>query len=216
MSKAKDLIGKVFGRLTVIERVENNKDGRTMWRCKCECGNDCIILGKNLLNGGTKSCGCLKLEINRKINRRHGMTNTPLYKKWQVMNTRCNNPNRDHYQWYGGKGIKVCEEWRKFENFYDWAMASGYREGLTIERIDINKDYEPSNCKWITLKEQSFNKANTRWLTLNGKTQSLTKWAEEIGLPVKTLQTRINKYKWSDEKALTTPLDPNKWKSKRT
>jgi hypothetical protein len=144
------------------------------------------------------------------------MSNTPLYKKWQMIHTRCNNPNRDHSQWYCSKNIRVCEEWRQFENFYNWAIKNGYCEGLSIERIDINKGYEPSNCKWITLKEQSFNKTNTRWLTFNGKTQSLTKWAEEIGLPVSTLKTRIYKYKWDIDKALTTPIDPNKWKSKRT
>jgi hypothetical protein len=216
MSKVIDLIGKVFGRLTVIERVENNKSGRSMWRCRCECGKECIVLGKYLLNGGTRSCGCLKVEELKKRSSSHKMSNTPLYKKWQIMNTRCNNSNRDHYQWYGGKGIKVCEEWRKFENFYNWAMENGYSDGLTIERVDISKDYEPNNCKWITLKEQSFNKANTRWLSFNGKTQSLTKWAEELELPISTLKTRIYKYKWSIEKALTTPIDPNKWKSKRT
>ena len=208
MSTLKDLTGMKFGRLTVIGRVANNAEGRAMWECQCECGLKKIVKGKNLINGATKSCGCMLKEHVGNLNHSHGMSNTKLYKKWQVMNTRCNNKNRDHAQWYMEKGIEVCEEWRDFLNFYDWAMTNGYEDGLSIERIDINKGYEPKNCKWIQLKEQAFNKSNTHWITFQGKTQSLTKWAEEIGISVTILKDRINRYKWDVERALTTPPRP--------
>lgn len=210
--KYNDITGQKFGRLTVMYDTNNRKGGKVIWHCKCDCGNEIEVVGKHLRLGLTQSCGCLR--IDKPNHTTHGMSKTPIYRKWSMMKTRCNNPKRDHYQWYGGKGIKICKEWHKFENFYSWAMENGYRDDLTIERIDINKDYEPSNCKWIPLKYQAYNKTNTHWITFNGKTQSLTEWSHELGWNPWVLKTRINKYHWSIEKALTTPLDANKWKSK--
>ena len=212
-SNFKDITGMTFNRLTVLHLQPYVKYGRSVWRCICSCGNEVDVTGKDLRTGAVKSCGCLRID---KPNRRtHGMANTPIYRKWSLMKTRCNNPNRDHYKWYGDKGIEVCAEWQNFENFYSWAMQNGYSDDLTIERIDINKGYNPSNCKWIPLKQQAFNKSNTRRLTFNGRTQSLTEWSIELGWKPWVLSTRLNKYHWSVEKALTTPLDVSKWKSKR-
>lgn len=209
----KDIKGMTFNRLTALYLQPYKKSGRSVWHCLCICGNEVDVTGKELRTNKVKSCGCLRIDHPNGIT--HGMTDTPIYRKWSMMKTRCNNPKRDHYQWYGGKGIKVCNEWLNFENFYSWAMTNGYRDDLTIERIDINKGYEPSNCKWIPLKQQAFNKTNTRRLTFNGKTQSLTEWSIELGWKPWVLSTRLNKYHWSVEKALSTPLDTTKWKSKR-
>ena len=109
MSTLKDLTGMKFGRLTVIGRVANNAEGRAMWECQCECGSKKVVKGKNLINGATKSCGCMLKEHVGNLNHSHGMSNTKLYKKWQVMNTRCNYKNSDHAQWYLEKGLDVCE-----------------------------------------------------------------------------------------------------------
>lgn len=209
----KDITGMTFNRLTALYLQPYKKHGRSVWHCLCTCGKEVDVTGKELRTNKVKSCGCLRIDFPNRTT--HGMTDTPIYRKWSMMKTRCNNQKRDHYQWYGGKGIKVCNEWLSFENFYSWAMANGYRDDLTIERIDINKDYEPSNCKWIPLKQQAFNKTNTRRLTFNGKTQSLTEWSIELGWKPWVLSTRLNKYHWSVEKALSTPLDTTKWKSKR-
>lgn len=209
----KDITGMKFNRLTALSLQPYKKDGRCVWKCLCDCGNIVDVTGKELRANAVKSCGCLRRDNpNHKT---HGMTDTPIYRKWSMIKTRCNNPKRDHYQWYGGKGIKVCKEWQVFENFYAWALANGYSDELTIERIDIAKDYEPSNCKWIPLKEQAYNKSNTRWLTFNGQKKSLKEWSDELGWKPWVLSTRLNKYHWSVEKALTTPLDTTKWKSKR-
>lgn len=149
MGKVKDLIGSRFGRLIVICRAPNDSMGRTVWRCKCDCGNIKDIRSTNLCEGLIKSCGCL----------RHGLRNTRLYTIWSHMKQRCENPRSNRFRLYGARGIKVCSEWRNdFKRFYDWAMSNGYSDDLSIDRIDGDGNYEPQNCRWATVSEQNKNR----------------------------------------------------------
>ena len=137
----------------------------------------------------------------------HGMTNTRLYRIWINIKTRCLNKKDNHYNRWGGRGITICEEWlNDFMNFYDWAMVNGYQENLSIDRIDNNGNYEPNNCRWSTIKEQNRNQRTNNLITYNGETLCLIEWAEKIGIKSNTLWNRLNLYKWSIEKTLTTKI----------
>lgn len=205
MSNLIDLTGQKFGKLKVIEYAGLTKDKRAKWKCKCDCENVIVVCGKELRNGHTQSCGCFRKERVSECHKTHGQTNTKLFYVWQTMRKRCYQKNNKDYKDYGGRGIKVCDEWQiNFQAFYDWAMLNGYKEGLTIERKDTNGNYEPSNCKWATQKEQCNNRRNNHLITYNGKTQTLQKWANEYKINRQTLSSRIHKLHWSVEKALTT------------
>jgi hypothetical protein len=205
MPKKIDLTGKKFYKLTVLKEVDRGKKRDRQWECVCDCGNICIVQGNNLKSGHTKSCGCHNREMASKRLSTHGQSKTKLHKIWYGMKNRCFNPNNHIYDKYGGRGITVCEEWKEFEPFRDWALANGYAEGLTIDRIDVNGNYEPSNCRWATMKEQQNNRRNNRYLTYNGETHTMAEWAEIKGLSEQTLAKRLNKHGWSVERALTTP-----------
>lgn len=204
MGKFIDLTGQKFGRLTVIKRLLNNKYHCAMWECKCDCDNIVKISSNSLRSKNTKSCGCLQKErakqtgFKNKRNIPNKIRNT-LYR----MKTRCYNCKSSKYKYYGGRGIKICSEWLDKENgmmsFYNWAIQNNYKDGLTIDRIDVNGNYEPNNCRWVTMKEQANNKRNTRFITYNGECHTITDWAKNTGIPLSILRDRANR-KWSVER----------------
>ena len=157
-----DLTGQKFNYLTVIEFYPTEK-GESRWRCKCDCGNEAIVIGKHLISGHTKSCGCYVVKKSTEKATKHGQCGTRLYRIWGCMKGRCYYECSKYYYNYGGRGIKICDEWlNSFQAFYDWAVANGYKDDLSIDRIDNNGNYEPSNCRWATREEQNANKRGTR------------------------------------------------------
>lgn len=208
MPKVIDLTGQYFGRLEVIRYDHTEKSGK-YWLCHCECGNTKVIKGSLLQNGHTRSCGCLVKERGHEMLTKHGLynVNPKLHNVWNSMKERCNNPKHHAYENYGGRGIKVCDVWQHdFKAFLEWSMANGYAEGLTIDRINVNGNYEPSNCRWATQKQQANNTRRNKFYEFNGKKQTVTQWAEEKGIGKTTLDSRL-KAGWSFEKAITTPID---------
>lgn len=201
MSKLIDLKGNKYGRLTVIEKY--GKFTPTKWKCKCDCGNECIVIGNNLKRGFTKSCGCMQKEHPN--NTRHNMANTRIYQTWSNVKGRCKNPTDRAYKWYGARGITICEEWdNNFMAFYEWAIENGYADDLTLDRIDANGNYEPSNCRWITIQKQQNNRRNNHIITYNGETHTTAEWARILGINYHTLQTRLHRNGWSIERAFNT------------
>lgn len=159
-----DLRGNRYGKLTVREYYGANRT--SYWICDCDCGGEIITSSSCLLRGTTTSCGCKHLiqssELCKKRNTKHGHSKEPLYFVWKTMRQRCYNPAQHDYKWYGGKGVKVCDEWEDYMVFREWAMNSGYAKGLTIDRIDFERNYCPDNCRWITIQEQQKNKSNVK------------------------------------------------------
>lgn len=206
MPKNKKLeIGDVFGRLTVISlhhtKKYTNPSGINKnieyYLCKCECGNMIITSKDHLKRGRTRSCGCLFSETHTKHNIRH----TRIYRIWCLMKSRCYSKNSNSYYNYGARGIRICKEWK--ENpmaFYDWAVANGYKDNLSIDRIDNNGNYEPSNCKWSTKQEQNKNQRRTRLITYKGQKKCLADWEKELGFTKGKLGYRIRNG-WPLEKA---------------
>lgn len=191
MGKLIDLTGKRFGRLTVLEKDSSGHNKPTIWTCKCDCGKITKVDGHDLKRGKTKSCGC--------INLKHGLKNTRIYNLWSKMKQRCYNVNSSNYKNYGERGITICNKWldkdNGFINFYNWSMNNGYKDNLTIDRINVNGNYEPNNCRWITNIEQQRNKRNTRYATINNITKPVKEWCEILGIKYTTLLNWLNKGK---------------------
>jgi len=187
-----DLTGQRFGRLVVVSRAENSKAGHPRWNCVCDCGGTTIADGQNLRNGHTRSCGCLIKEGAVESFRTHGMHETPTYGIWSCMKQRCTNPKHPSYKDYGGRGIKVCERWSEFENFYE-DMGEEPR-GLSLERKNNNGNYCPENCIYATQKEQTRNTRRTVLIEYQGKTQCMKDWAKELGINYATLRFRLQKH----------------------
>lgn len=191
-----DLTGQRFGRLTVVRLSERRSGRKTFWICKCDCGNEKIVRSDIIKSGNTRSCGCLHKEQairNVSKNHKHKMSYTPLHYRWLNIKDRCNNSRNGSYQRYGGRGIKVCEEWNNnFQAFYDWAVSNGYKESLSIERKDVNKGYSPSNCEWIPMIEQANNRRSTIWIKHEDEKMNLMQLSKKVGINYGTLLRRYN------------------------
>jgi hypothetical protein len=198
----KDLTGKRFGRLIVIKDTGERKNNYINWMCKCDCGKISKIVTGNLASGHTRSCGCLNKEMTIKRSTTHGMSRTRPYDIWCGMIKRCLNPKAEDYKNYGGRGIKVCERWNKFDNFWE-DMKSDYSDNLTIDRIDNNGNYEPSNCKWSTMKEQNNNRRDNIIIKYQGKKNTISEWATIKNTTYTTLFLRLRRG-WTIERTLTT------------
>lgn len=199
-----NLIGKIFGRLIVFKQVDKH-----YYLCRCECGNEKIVNKYRLLKGNTKSCGCLSKEVHSKIAYKLGKDNKILKRKWKNLpydkvqsrlyniwnhiTDRCNNTTDIAYKDYGGRGINLCDEWLNFENFYYWAIKSGYEYGLTIDRINNNEGYSPNNCRWATAKQQARNRRSNILITYNNETHCIAEWAEILNIEDSLLRRLIRK-----------------------
>ena len=195
------MIGKRFGRLTVVAEGEKPKGRRQAhWICRCDCGTvTAPVDGSSLRKGHTKSCGCYKRDLTIERNTRHGLSNTRIHRIWAGMKDRCYNPNTPKYSRYGARGIRVCDEWlNSLEAFYEWAMANGYADNLTIDRIDNDGNYCPENCRWSTNEDQCNNRGHHIFLEINGETKTVAQWAKETGIGYRTIHARYNRG-WTGE-----------------
>lgn len=204
MPKLLDLTGERFGRLVVLSMSEVKKSGKVHWNCVCDCGKLAVCVSGNLRNGGSTSCGCFRIERITEERFIHGRNSKdPTYGTWMAMKMRCTNTSSDHYQYYGARGIKVCERWSNFMLFLE---DMGERpDGMTIDRINSDGDYEPGNCKWSTDIEQANNKRNSRVLEMDGISMTVSEWGRKLDVPSKVIFRRIYKG-WDAKEALTTPI----------
>jgi hypothetical protein len=204
-----DLSGQRFGRLVAIRKYEVPSKN-TRWVCICDCGKQTRSFKSALRSGASQSCGCLRLELSSKRGKgakrhvTHGLSGTPEYGVWYTMRRRCDDPNVEKYPQYGGRGISVCDRWHKFENFIaDMGRRPG--PGFSIERRNNDGDYEPANCTWATMREQSYNKRNTRLLTYRGREINARQASEVAGVPKNNIFARLYRG-WSVELSIETPV----------
>lgn len=217
MGKIIDITGQKFNRLTAIKMiglVSLGKDGskKASWLCRCDCGKELAVTSNALRKNNTKSCGCLKTETVRRP-RTHGLSRTPEYVTWTNMISRCEYENRPDFEHYGGRGIRVCERWRgSFQAFVD-DMGKRPFPRATLERIRVDEDYEPGNCRWASQKEQTRNKRTSFLVTINGETKTVSEWAEMYGLNQRLVRERLIRG-WPPEEAVSPPMR-SRWSTRR-
>lgn len=206
MSKPINMVGYTFNGCVVVSKSDEHSSKYICWNCLCKCGNSFVASGANIRKGHTKSCGCYQKERASQVKKTHGKTNTRMFSIWQKMRARCSNNKSKDFKNYGGRGIKVCESWEtSFECFYEWSTNNGYTEKLTIDRIDVNGNYEPNNCRWVNRKIQNRNRTNNNIIEFRGEKLCLAEWSDKLGITYFTLSSRL-KRGWSVERAFTTPV----------
>lgn len=204
-SRIKDITGQRFGRLVALGYTGSSiPGGKALWLCQCDCGTKIVTEGKGLRNGNAQSCGCYHRDRAGETSRTHGMTETRMYSIWCNMRTRCNNPNSERYQDYGGRGIYICDRWRTFENFLA-DMGEPPSDRHTIDRIDNDGNYCPENCRWATPKEQNCNTRVNHIIDYDGKSMNVTQWADHLGVSSHLIHARL-KLGWTIQRTLSTPV----------
>lgn len=203
-------VGKKYNMLTVISFNRRDKilykSSKYFFNCKCDCGGLAVVSLSNLKRGHSKSCGCLKLQVSKDNGKRwktHGMYGTRIYVIWKGMISRCINKKDLNYKRYGERGITICDEWRNFEGFKNWAFSNGYKENLSIERIDNNGNYSCENCKWANEEQQANNRRSNVFIEYKGKKLTMAQWSKKLGGHPAMVWSRINKLGWTEHKAVT-------------
>lgn len=212
MARIKDLTGQILGHLEVLAITDERKHGKVVWLCKCECGNLKKVDSGNLQNGSTVSCGCYSKNILNKSRIKHGMNKSRIYNIYICMKERCYNQNAKSYKEYGKRGIRVCDEWLGedgFKNFYEWSIKNGYADNLSIDRIDVNVGYEPTNCRWATSVMQNNNTRRNNYITLDGEIHTMAEWCRIKNVSRSAIVERIKKG-WDVEEAFSVPIRPRK------
>lgn len=212
--KHQQLIGQKFNRLTILDIWIDKVKGYYVCKCKCECGSETVTRLSPVKNGGIKSCGCIRYKYRKApimgCKLYTGRSKHPLYNTWNNMLGRCENPNDEMYKNYGGRGISVCNQWHDFDEFIKWSDSVGGRpDGCSIDRIDVNGNYCPENCRWATNEIQQNNKTTSQYLTYKGETKTLAEWCRKLGLSRYSVQYRFMQV-WSAEDILEIPLNHRK------
>jgi len=182
-----NLIGKEFNSLRVIAFSHKDQYGSLMWLCRCQCGRETVVRSTALKRGDIKSCGC------QSKSRKHGLNKHKLYNVWQGIKTRCSNPKSNRYKYYGGKGVKICEEWLDFSVFFNWAISHGYREGLTLDRKNRDANYEPENCQWVSYQQQNLHKSDQKRIIYQNAEYTVKEVAKLTKIPESTLYHRLRR-----------------------
>ena len=200
--------GDRFGYLTVISEVEPNITPcgtvQRKFLCRCDCGNEVIRLRSTLQKNQKSSCGCMELTIGDRTRKyTKEQTSSFLYSTWNGMKQRCLDPNSSHYHRYGGRGVTICEEWlNDYSKFYEWAIKNGASKEMTLDRIDVNGDYEPSNCRWADVETQMNNTSQNRFIEYNGEKLTVMQWSRRTGIEEGTIRMRLDRYGYSVGEAL--------------
>lgn len=212
--KRVEMVGKTFGRLTVVSEASKSANNGLRWHCSCECGATSVVAGTNLRNGNSTSCGCRSREVVRLRRTTHGQSKvgnvTPEYRTWTNVKSRCTNTNFIQFKDYGGRGITMHPAWAAEFSVFLADMGPRPSKYHSIERIDNSRGYEPNNCRWANRREQANNRRSNLCLAYGGQVDTLANWARIVGVPLATLWARTQVYGWDSERAITTPVRPRK------